>query len=243
MEVIARWENKQKRFAYGCAAARRKGPRACANDHLVWLEDADAAILKEIESILNPERIQKAVDRALARLTSAQSKTRRAKLDAEARDLEKRIRTLVEKIEDGEDFASLKEVLRQRESRLQEVRLELKALDGQQAALDPVRVQRDLLKRVNDCRGLLRKRHEQGRMVLRKLLGNNRIVFEARPEGKVAFSGTGTFEGLFFEGAIAGWSRAGFAVHQVASPSGTVERWQRQIPSDCCLRTNKAAAP
>ena len=167
---------------------------------------------------MTPERIRKAVDQALARLTSAGSKTQRTKLEAEAKDLEKRIRVLVEKVEEGEDFASLKETLRQRESRLHEVRREVKAFDGQQTALDPTRVQRDLLRRVNDWRRLLRKHPEQGRMVLRKLIAD-KLVVEAK-NGVVTFRGTGTLQGLFFEGAIAGWTRSGSVVHQVASPTG-----------------------
>jgi site-specific DNA recombinase len=207
LEVVSRWDNHKKRPAYACAANRRKGPRACNNDHVLYMKETDDAVLSAIERILDPDRIERAVDRALERLTTSDTVARRGKLEAESKTLEKKIARLVAMLEDGDEIAPLKEALRQRQARYQDVQQELRSLDVQRAALDRGSVRRDLLRRVKDWRGLLRKHPEQGRQILRKLIVG-RLVFEPRTDGNVAFRGTGTMKGLLFDGTIGDVTRA-----------------------------------
>jgi hypothetical protein len=110
-------------------------------------------------------------------------------------------------LEDGDEIAPLKEALRQRQSRFQDVQQELRSLDVQRAVLDRSSVRRDLVQRVKDWRGLLRKHQEQGRQILRKLLVG-RLVFQPRGDGYVAFRGTGTMKGLLYDGVIGDVTRA-----------------------------------
>lgn len=216
LEVIARFENHKQRHAYGCAANRRKGDRACSNSHLIWMNEADDAVLNTIEGILNPDRIERAVERALQQLTSSDTKTRRRQLEAESQELDKKIRNLTAAIERGAEVLSIAETLRQREARQKDVLRELKSLDLQRGALDHGKVQRELFRRAQDWRGLLRKRHEQGQQILRKLIAG-RLVFEPMRDGTIVFRGTGTLKGLFFDGTVGSSNRG---CTSMASPTG-----------------------
>ena len=67
-----------------------------------------------------------------------------------------------------------------------------------------LRIVSDALK---DWRGLLKKRHEQGRQVLQKLIVGP-LVFTPQESGLVAYKGTGTLKGLLLDGQISGANRA-----------------------------------
>src|SRR5438105_324928 len=82
---------------------------------LLWMTEADDAVLAVLDGLLAPDHLQRAVDRALARLTASNATKRRQRLEAEQRELDRKIANLVAAVEKSGEIAAVAETLRQRE--------------------------------------------------------------------------------------------------------------------------------
>jgi hypothetical protein len=210
---------------YGCAAHRRKGPRACAHNGVMWVADADDAVLEKVGHLLTPDVVDRIVEETLARYTASGAAERQHHLERERQVVQDELARLVTAVAaGGAELQALTAAIRQREWRCQEIDEELARLRFRNKAVDRLGFDTALRARMKEWRTLLRKRHEQGRQVLQKLVVG-RLVFTPQPDGMIAFRGHGTLKGLLFDGQIAALRRAANSgmispLHQVASPPG-----------------------
>ena len=172
---------------YVCHRHRHNG--SCDNKLRVRVEEVNEAVLQAIEEhALTPEAVEQVIQ-----LTERDDVAeRRARLDREAKDVEKRVKRLVEAIEAGSDAAPLVDRLRQLEARRQGIADEL-------AALRPVpRLPRKVVEgRLAEWRRLLRQSTTQGRAVIQRVIVG-RITFTPRADGQgYDFSAQSRMDRLF----------------------------------------------
>ena len=210
--VMSRSHRSRRAFFYRCGGFHSKGSAVCSNNVQLPLEAADNAILGEIEAyVLHPQVVARAVALALDELQPAPGRVdaERKHLVAERTKVEREIENIVACIKRGQQFASLD--------------AELGVLEGRQAALtdqlggldrvcdfrfDRRQVERDLVTKLDDWRGLLRSEVREARPILR-LLVPDRITFEpAEIDGLRGCRYSGVFRlGALFDGIISGQER------------------------------------
>jgi len=171
--------------------------------------------------LLNPAVLERALAKLEVRLIVSPCDSGVSQLEAEERRLRGEIERLTGALAAGGALSSLLVAIRQREERLEAVRLELHAATRKTHALDlPISVvMPEVRRRLDDWRSVLAEESSQSRRMLRLLL-QGRLVFTPQDERRaVRFPGVGDL-GQIFSGLID--SQA------LASPSG-FERSQRLI--------------
>ncbi len=175
---------------YVCHRHRHNG--TCSNVLRVSVDEMNEAVLRAVEEhALTPEAIEQVI-----LLTERDDVTeRRDALDAERRDVERRINRVVAAIEAGGEAVSLIAKLRDLERRKT-------ALSAEVVSLRPIpRIDRAVInERLSDWRRLLRQSTTQGRAVLQRVL-RGRLTFtpwttQGGGQG-YNFSGPTRFDKLF----------------------------------------------
>jgi DNA invertase Pin-like site-specific DNA recombinase len=152
---------------YICAAHRRKGPAVCANALALPIEETEDRILNVIEGeVLTPTFIEMVLDTVFV-----PDDGDRAALEAEADQLDLEIGRLTAAIKAGADIPTVVAELKTANARLQEVRRRLSPQEHHSRA----ELREALEQRVAEWRQVLRTNSQQGRQVLRHLLGEVRL--------------------------------------------------------------------
>jgi site-specific DNA recombinase len=176
----------QGRYLYYCCA-RRRNTGTCTNSLRIGVVEMNEAVLSAIEEhALTPEAIEQVVQ--LTEREEAQDDGER--LDQELKDVEKRIKTLVQALETGGEVASVMQRIKDLEARQ-------KAIQEERACLRSVpRLPATVVEqRLAEWRRMLRGSVTQGRAVLQRVL-RGRLTITPLPEG-YEFSGPTRFDKLF----------------------------------------------
>lgn len=200
-ESRAHGSNGSRRLVphYACLDNRRRGKAICANPVALRQDILDREILGAINEVLQPEILQRAVQKALAKLAYARShhNARRAQVERELQDVQRKVDRLVDALGDGSLPADeIKLRLNAEKARKTALQAELAKLEqvAQVATLDPTTLERTLRERVSDVTGLLGRHTAQARQMLRKVLADK---IELEPVG------SGRQRGYRFRGALA----------------------------------------
>ena len=210
--VRTRRHGSRRVQVYRCGGFHDKGSAICSNNLQLPLEAVDNAILAEIEAyVLHPQVVTRAVALALDELQPSAGRVdaERKRLMAERSKAAREIENIVAFIKQGKRFAILDKELSELEGRRA-------ALDHQLVNFDRVsdfrfdrrQVERDLIAKLDDWRGLLRSEVQEARPILRLLIPD-RIIFEpAEVKGVRGCRYSGVFQlGALFEGVITGQER------------------------------------
>ena len=210
--VMSRSHRSRRVYFYRCGGFHDKGSAICSNNLQLPLEAVDAAILTEIEQyVLHPQVVTRAVALALDELQPSAGRVdaERKRLMAERSKVAREIENIVAFIKQGKRFAILDKELTELEGRRA-------ALDHQLVNFDRVddfrfdrrQVERGLIAKLEDWRGLLRSEVQEARPILRLLIPD-RITFEpAEVNGVRGCRYSGVFRlGALFDGVISGQER------------------------------------
>ena len=183
---------------YACLDNRRRGKAICANPVALRQDILDRKILGAIAEVLQPEILERAVEKALAKLSYARSHhaSRRTQLARELEDVQRKLDRLVDALADGSLPADeIKSRLGAEKARKTALQAELTKLErlGGIASLDIGHLKNTLRERVSDVTSLLGSHTAQARQMLRKLLVNK---IELEPVGR------GRERGYRFRGAL-----------------------------------------
>jgi hypothetical protein len=214
MEVLSSKSGGHRTFSYRCYVARRKGPACCTNKLPVPMADADAAVLRAIESTLLDPRV---VKKALAHAERAIARDRKAgdvdTLQGELVACEKAISRLTSAIAAGGDLPTLVTALETQERQRKELTSRLEAARAPKPELDSASVRAQLESYLTDWQGLLRGHVYQAQQILRRLIKGRLTMTPQQPSGfgrpYYAFAGCGTVRPLL-----------GGIVRLLASPTG-----------------------
>ena len=213
-EAVSRKSGTGRRFAYACAAHRRRGPMVCSNDLLAPMQLADDAVLDLMESvILQPSILTAAIDRAVSLIVGDGSDDRRKALETEADALRAQLARLVSALADGGASDTLAAAIRERETSLRRLDQEIASLLAAPRDFDRAKVRRELAGKTADWKALLRNSPRSGHAALRALIVD-RLTFTPQGDGdqrSYAISGAGTVQPLL-SGVLQG----------MASPTGLV---------------------
>ena len=183
---------------YACLDNRRRGKAICANPVALRQEILDRKILGAIAEVLQPEVLERAVEKALAKLSYARSyhASRRTQVERELEDVQRKLDRLVDALADGSLPADeIKGRLGAEKTRKTALQAELTKLErlGGIASLDIGHLKSTLRERISDVTALLGHHTAQARQMLRKLLTGK---IELEPVGR------GRERGYRFRGAL-----------------------------------------
>ena len=163
---------KDRAFFYGCTSFHLRGSSVCSNGLELPMELADRTVLDAFaRDILRPEVIEAALERAAKRL-DPKNETRLAdviRVQSELEAIDEQLERLTAAIAAGGEVPSLLTAVKDRETAKTALKAELAALK-RPAGFDPAAVRSDLLKRLEDWRGLFLRHVPQARQIMRKLL-------------------------------------------------------------------------
>ena len=221
--VQTRSHGGRRAFFYACSSYYHRGRSVCDNGQALPMDLINSELLDAFRTdLLNPAVLERALAKLEARLMVPTCDSGVSQLEAEERRLRGEIERLTAALAAGGALSSLLGAIRQREERLDAVRLELHAANRRTHALDvPMSVvMPEVRRRLDDWRSVLSEESSQARRMLRLLL-QGRLVFTPRDERRaVHFSGVGDL-GQIFSGLID--SQA------LASPRGHSILWQPSL--------------
>jgi DNA invertase Pin-like site-specific DNA recombinase len=184
---------------YMCAYHHGHGRAVCTNDLRINQGIMDAAVLHAVTGMLDARVLEEAVTQAVQVIRSDQAKfpDERLAIARQLSDIERRLRYLVEAIATGRATAAVFTELEKEETAKAGLLVRLSGLE-QLSTVDGSRLERSLVERVTDVKGLLGRHIPQTRQLLRKLIPG-RIVctpfHDVRGKG-YALSAVGTYAGL-----------------------------------------------
>lgn len=218
MVVKTRPHGRRKEHRYGCSSYHLRGKAVCENGLDAVMEASDMLVLDRIgRDLLTPKVADRAVELVQEALggrsaAAAAADGLRARLDA----VEGRIRNLTAAIAGGGSLPSLLTALGEAERHRAELLAQVESQTASDSpSLDPDELREELLQRLKNWRGLLRREVGIARGALRQLL-DGRVVFDPTtlPDGSRGYEIRGRLAwGSLFSGLI-GCSMS------VASPTG-----------------------
>ena len=194
--MIVRHASRRRQGYYVCAYYNDRGRTACGNGMRLPMEMADAAILDQFADVLlAPAVVTGAIDDAVAALRPDRDTVaaQRDLLGAELRRLEAEAARFVAAVAAAGDVPALAAALRENAAASERVRRELAALDATDrlAVFDRTSLERNLRKRLDDWRGLLRRNTKQARQIVGSLL-DGRVTWTPG-DGHYDYSGRASY--------------------------------------------------
>lgn len=188
---------------YMCAFHHGRGRAICTNDLRINQGILDSAVLHALNRVLDERMLEEAVARALQTIRSGQAKfpDERVAIDRQLSLIEARLRHLVEAVATGRATTGVFDELQKEEAAKKGLVARLSNLNQLTAlsSLDGTRIERALVERVADVKGILGRNIPQTRQALRKLIPGRIVctpIDDARGRG-YAIEATGTYAGLF----------------------------------------------
>jgi site-specific DNA recombinase len=204
MVAGSRASGSRRQHAYVCANHRERGNTICSNRLHAPMDDTDAAVLATIErDLMTSDVVEAAVAEASRLLLTSpdEARIRQADLEEGLRTVEGELARYAEAIASAGSLDVILVAIKERETRRMQLRSELGQLHNQASAvpsLDASRLNHDLLERLSDWKGLLRRHTSEARQILRRLLVG-RLAFRPRTgEGAryYEFRGEGSLSGI-----------------------------------------------
>ncbi len=185
--VRSRSHGKGRILFYGCTSYNLRGRAVCTNNMEMPLDEANASVLRQIESdVLHPDVVMEAVRQAVDRLRPSQGEleAKRKALIAEVETIDAELARLADAIAAGGNLPALLDAVRERERQKQRLSRSLDDLTGmrQIGQVDQRRLEKDLRARLANWQGLLQQHVPQARQILKRLLVG-RLVFTPRTNG------------------------------------------------------------
>ena len=223
MIVRSRSHGQQRSFRYACCGFHQRGSTVCPNSLDVRVEQADEAILNDLEQfVLHPQVVDRAIALALNALQpdTGQAARDRLRLDKERRTIAGEIGNLTRALAIGGDLRSLVGALQQAEAQQVQIDAALRALDDRTTFTprDATDLRAQVLAKVADWRTTLRQDAPEARTVLRHLIADRITLQAIQRGGKRVYHYSGTFTiGGLFEGTLCPIA--------LASPRGSGHGW------------------
>lgn len=191
--------SRRRQSYYVCASYHERGTAVCANGLRLPMLAADEAILTEvIDIVLDPEIVAGAIQDAIVELRPSRDTVigKREALLADLRKLDEQQGRYVAAIAQAGDIDALVTALKTCELDRQCVRRELEALDGldRLSTFDVKRLERDLVNRLQEWRGLLKRQTPIARQVLLSLLADKIAWTPRKDERLYEFAGRAKFD-------------------------------------------------
>jgi hypothetical protein len=183
---------------YACLDNRRRGTAICVNRVALRQDVLDREILRTIAEVLQPEILDRALEKAFAKISYARSHhaSRRAQVERELQEVQRKLDRLLDALADGSLAADeIKGRLGAEKARKTALQAELTKLEhlSQVGSLDSESIKSTLREKVSDVSALLSRQTTQARQMLRKLLADK---IELEPVG------SGRQRGYRFRGAL-----------------------------------------
>jgi site-specific DNA recombinase len=231
MYVKSRQHGKKRACFYGCTSFHLRGSSVCSNSLEVPMPASDLAVLKAIETdILQPEVITATLRKTLERLkpAAATARARRELVDGQITEVKGQLDRLMVAVAAGGELPVLLQGIKERQDRLDRLTRELTTADQQVkvSQLQWSTVERQIMEKLQDWKGLLQRHTPQARQILKKLLYGP-IVFTAQGQGKsrhYTFKLKLTLD-HFFEGTVGANALRVASANMVASPTGFDTAW------------------
>lgn len=191
--------SRRRQSYYVCASYHKRGTAVCANGLRLPMLAADEAILTEVRDIvLDPEIVAGAIQDAIVELRPSRDTIDRKRevLLADLRKFDEQQGRYVAAIAQAGEIDSLVTALKTCELDRQRVRRELTALDGldRLSTFDANRIERDLVSRLQEWRGLLKRQTPIARQVLSSLLADKIAWTPRNDERLYEFAGRAKFD-------------------------------------------------
>ena len=191
--------SRRRQSYYVCASYHERGTTVCANGLRLPMLAADDAVLTEIgDVVLDRDIVAGAIEDAIAELRPPRDTIdgKREALQTELRKLDEQQGRYVAAIAQAGEIDALVIALKTCDQDRQRVQRELAALDGMDrlSTFDVKRIERDLVNRLAEWRGLLKRQTPLARQVLSKLLADKIVWTPRKDEGLYEFAGRARFD-------------------------------------------------
>ena len=199
--MTVRASSHGRQYYYVCSSYDHRGRTVCPNGLRLPMPAADDAILARItDYVLSPEIVEGAVAGALEELRPSRDsmETRRSATRAALQKLEGEQAKYVQAIAVAGDVDALARAVKDLEERRQRLNDELAGLDGASRLekFDARQLERVMRRRLDDCRGMLRRQIPLARQVLSCLLDGRIGWTPRRQERLYEFAGRVRFDGI-----------------------------------------------
>jgi hypothetical protein len=173
MIVRSRQHGKKRAYFYACIRFHKRGPEACANHTDMPLGLLDDSVISAVgEDVLDPEVIERAVQRAIDLLAPGARKAEAERLRGELATLDTEIERLTNAIAGGGDPHVLNSAIRTRQARRTEAEAQLATADQLSRTLDVNAIRAKVRTRMAEWQESLRAHVAQSRQVLRKCVAS-----------------------------------------------------------------------
>ncbi len=190
------------RNVYVCAYYHGRGETVCANDLRIRQSVLDSALLHGLNRVLDDRMLEEAVKRALKMIRAGQAKfpDERRAIERQLSLVEARLRHLVEAVATGRATNLIFDELEKEEAAKKSLAARLSHVNQLTtlAQADQHPIERALVARVADVKGLLGRNIPQTRQILRKLIPGPIVCTpfnDARGRG-YTLTATGSYAGL-----------------------------------------------
>jgi hypothetical protein len=175
----------------------------------------DHALLGAVERHLDPKVFQRVLELLAERLKvgSRQHDERRATIEGDLLDVDRKTQHLVDAIARGEAVEPLVERLKVEQARKVTLTAELQGFGQPGPDLDPVKILASARQKLDDLRGLLHRHPAQARQVLQKLVQGHLLCEAVEIGGQLGYRITGEASYLPLLSGI-------FVATRVVSPTG-----------------------
>ena len=188
--------------AYGCSCYQKRGSMICMNSLQIGQQEMDNAVLKALQSALDPELLEESMRLAVSQIENDRITQPNDKeiLGQEILEIDKRIDHLAEAIAatGGSDTISGKLRAEEDRKRALQNRLAIFSETAKAGALESGKIIEELRTRIYDLRGLLTRQVSEARNVLKTALNGSLmlqpVVLGVRKGYR--FHGTGSYGSL-----------------------------------------------
>jgi DNA invertase Pin-like site-specific DNA recombinase len=223
--VKSRSHGQRRAFFYGCGGYHNRGRTVCSNYTEIPMEDGNGIVVEALlDEVLDPSMLEDSANEAVRLLQGEGAEDRTATVERELATVEQECSRLVAAITAGGQLDGLVRALQARESRRRELEAQREQMRSERRlrASDAARVRDELLTLASSWRRVLSEDPPNARPIVSSLL-KGRVAFTPTSETDWwEARGKGSFEQLFTRVFPRG----------VASPTGVVPEWSRQIPGD-----------
>ena len=179
-----------KQPVYCWAASQHRGPTVCANNRVIPMDVADAAVLDAVmRDLLNPDIFDAAIEKALVRVAPVSADADLSRIRTELATVQQQLSNLTEAITLGGNMPALVEALREREARRTALTNQLHAGEKVRPAFDHAATRRAMRSAISDWQKLLQENPTSGQRALRALI-IGKLNFTPT-DGGYAFTGQG----------------------------------------------------
>ncbi len=168
--VKSRAHGRKRAHRYACSSYHLKGTSVCSNSFEIPMGEAHALVLDAVEKdVLAPEVVETGISEALALVQATNARDLTPDIERELRAVEAELRRLTAALAAGGALTAIVDAIREREQRRSHLERQLAAARSV-VAIDPARLKREMLARVDEWRELFGRQIQFSRQFLQKSL-------------------------------------------------------------------------